>query len=190
MMDQDRQIRLCDAVEYLGFPTTYCFHNALHDAVYTAIVGSWLGEGRALAEPPPKLPKPRRRRWVFSQEAFPLQPKLRVGPFPTHKAALNARGSRKPLCPICQFKGLVSTWYYTTPHTCYGPFRCPEHGAFLSRLTLSPAEDESWSGRLAVPTLTPEVLTEFEAAFAANIHTCRSGSRKRKNRRFSRRPKP
>lgn len=184
MMDQGRQIRLCDAVEYLGFPTTYCFHNALNDAVYTALIGSWLGEKRALAEPPPKLPKPRRRRWVFSEEVYPPQPKQRVGPFPTPKAALNAKGSRKPLCPLCHGKGLVNAWYYTEPRTCYGPFRCPEHGAFLSRLTLSELDDGTWVGRLAVPVLTEGVRADFERAFTANLHTCRSNGKKRKKRRW------
>jgi len=190
MMAQDRQIRLCDAVEYLGFPTPFCFHNALHDAVYTALIGGWLGEKRALAEPPPKLPKPRRRRWVFCDTPFPPQPQWRVGPFPARKAALNARGSRKPLCPLCRGKGLVSTWYYTQPDVCYAPFRCPEHGAFLSRLTLSPLDDGTWVGQLAVPVLTAETLAAFEAAYAAERHLCRSAKKRKKRRWYPKRSTP
>jgi len=46
-------------VDYLGIPAVYDFHNALYDALYTALTGEWLRE-EDLADVP--APKPKRER--------------------------------------------------------------------------------------------------------------------------------
>ena len=184
MLGQDRQIRLCDAAAYLQIPAPFCFHNALHDALYTAMVGEWMGEERALAEKPPKDPKhrPRKRHWEFTRSQFPRQPRRGTGPFSTVAAVLDAKVSRRPACPHCGKKCWVNLWYFSQQDVYYGPFRCAEHGAFLSRLTVEPLDDGKWRGRLTVPFITPQLLEAFEKAANANCHPCRASDRKRKKR--------
>ena len=191
LLDPGRQLRLCDAVEYLKIPAPFCYHNALNDALYAAMVGAWLGDALAFVEKPPKVKKrrTRKRRWSFAQAVFPPQPRHRVGPFETVDTVLNARASRKPSCPVCRKRDTVHLWYFAQPGVYYSPFRCPEHGRFLCRLTLAQLEDGRWRGRLAVPAITPELLREFDRAADGSVHNCKmTGRRKRKKRRRRRKP--
>lgn len=48
-------------VDYLNIPAIYDFHNALYDALYTAIVGEWL-RAEDLDFEPQKRKRPKRRR--------------------------------------------------------------------------------------------------------------------------------
>lgn len=48
-------------VEYLGLPDVFDYHNALNDAVYTALVGTWLRQEDLEFEPPKRVKRPRRR---------------------------------------------------------------------------------------------------------------------------------
>ena len=85
---EGRQVALWRAVEYCGIPDCFSFHNALYDAVYTAVLSRWLTEEDLLWQPPKasarKLP-------ALSRLAFQPQPRTRVGPFPTARAALSSR---------------------------------------------------------------------------------------------------
>ena len=49
-------------VDYLNIPAIYDFHNALYDALYTAIVGEWL-RAEDLDFEPQKRPRPKRRHY-------------------------------------------------------------------------------------------------------------------------------
>ena len=49
-------------VDYLGIPDVFDFHNALYDAMYTALVGAWLRQ-EDLDYELPKRTKRRRRRF-------------------------------------------------------------------------------------------------------------------------------
>lgn len=187
MLGQDRQIRLCDAVAYLQIPSPFCFHNALHDALYTAMVGEWMGEERALAEKPPKAPKrrPRKKHWQFAKSQFPRQSRRRVGPCRTVEALLDKKNSRAMVCPVCGKQCWVTLWYFFRPDVYYGPFRCSEHGTFLSRLTVSAADDGMRKGCVAIPAITVQLLETFEKAAGANRCPCKASDRKRKKRRFT-----
>ncbi len=99
---------------------------------------------------------------------------------------LNARNSRKPVCPLCGAQGSVAHWYYAagnqvTPRQYYAVFSCPQHGRFLCRLTLTPMENGEWQGRRAVPSITPELVQEYEQALRGKVHECK-GPVKRKGR--------
>ena len=89
-----RSIALYRAVEYCGIPDCLDCHNALGDAVYTAIIGEWIPRD-TLQE---ALPSRVRR---LAQDGFPPQPRRRVGPFPSWEAALDSRDSRRAGCPQC-----------------------------------------------------------------------------------------
>ncbi|MBQ7713930.1 MAG: exonuclease domain-containing protein [Oscillospiraceae bacterium] len=51
-------------VDYLGIPEVFEFHNALYDAMYTALVGAWLRQEDLDYAPPKRVkrPPPRRRQ--------------------------------------------------------------------------------------------------------------------------------
>ena len=72
---EGRQVALWRAVEYCGIPDCFSFHNALYDAVYTAVLSRWLTEEDLLWQPSKaaarKLP-------ALSRLAFQPQPRTRV----------------------------------------------------------------------------------------------------------------
>ena len=82
------------AAEYCGLPLIYEFHNALHDALYAALITAWLTESSLLPTAPRTEAKHKRRRGVkFSRETYPKQPRQKITPLPSRK-----RGSRRPTC--------------------------------------------------------------------------------------------
>lgn len=179
-----QNVALSRAVEYCGIPDVFTFHNALNDAMYTALVSAWTGpdilallalskEARRLAGTPP----------------FPPQPPRQAGPYAAPQAALNSRGCRRQACPLCGGSVWVRRWYPAGDGRYYADFRCREHGAFLCRLTLSPTESGRWQADLAVPAVTPELLEDFDRALRAGSVSCKGGKR-RKGRRWFRRSRP
>lgn len=182
-----QQVALWRAVEYCGIPDLFDFHNALYDAMYTAVVAQWLTP-EALAYRPERreklrrLPSPR-----LSKVPFSKQPRRRVGPLPTPEDILNARIGRHPVCPVCGRTGSVSRWSFVptkkgeVPLVYYAVFRCGEHGRFLCRMTLASREDGTWLGRRSVPSITPELAREYSAARQGGTHICRGEGRKRRH---------
>ena len=130
----------------------FTFHNALNDAMYTALLTAWVGPNTLSL-----LTLPKEVRRLADSPEFPPQPRRRVGPYPSLMAALNGRSSRRLACPLCGEPIWVRHWYTAAPDRYYADFRCRAHGSFLCRLTLSPMEGGQWQGRLAVPEVTPEI---------------------------------
>lgn len=182
-LETDRQLALWRAAEYCGLPDIFDFHNALNDALYTALIGGWLTPELLVCEPDPPGAVLK-----LSALPFPPQPRQKVGPFFTPEEVLNAKNSRKPLCPLCGQKGCVLRWYALPVgrdervRTYFGLFSCPEHGRFPCRLTLSRTEAGLWRGRRTVPVVTPEVERDCAAALRGEVHVCK-GNRKRRRRR-------
>ncbi len=186
LLETEQQIALWRAAEYCRIPDTFEFHNALYDALYTALVGAWLTPEALAYRPPPKLR--RRPALRLSRLPFPRQPRQKVGPFPTPAQVLDAKLSRKPACPLCGQTGCVTQWRFPAlgkdniPQQYYAVFSCPEHGRFLCRLALARLEDGTWRGRRFVPELTPELILEYDAALRGGVHVCKAGKRKRRRR--------
>ena len=174
LLGTTQRIALYRAVEYCGIPDCLDCHNALNDAVYTAVIGEWLSadELRLCALP--------RRIQRLSTSEHVMQIRRRVGPFSTLDALLNARDSRKVFCPHCGRRISVSTWYYNTVHQYYADFCCPEHGWFVCRLNASRREDGSWRGRLTVPAVTPKLKREFYEATKCDCYICKTRALQRK----------
>ena len=175
-------VALYRAVEYCGIPDSFTYHNALNDAMYTALVSAWISP-----EALPMLGYAKEVRRLAEGPAFPPQPRRQVGPYPTPQAALNGRAARRQVCPLCGEPVWIRRWYSSSPDRYYADFRCRTHGSFLCRLTLSPTADGQWQGRLAVPGVTPALLREFDGAFHAVTVDCKGGNKRRKKRR--RRPR-
>lgn len=177
LLGTEQQIALYRAAEYCGIPTPFTFHNALNDAVYTAMIGGLLTPDLLVMQSVP------RKIRKLAQARFPRQPKRRVGPFSAPRAALDHRTSRRFACPVCGTAAWVREWHYSDPRRCYALFQCPEHGDFLCRLTLSPFENGSWRGTLAVPEITPAVLLDFNTAVNATRYACKGKSHSKRRRR-------
>lgn len=171
-----QQVALWRAVEYCGIPDIFDYHNALCDALYTAVIGEWLTPDSLIQQPAGR--KKRKASPRLSRLTFPRQPRRKIGPFLSCEEILNARASRQPACPVCGKTGGVSRWSYAEPkqtgeaRTYYSAFRCAEHGRFLCRLTLSPTEGGGWVARRTVPAITPEVMREYEAARQGGVFFC------------------
>lgn len=173
-----QNVALSRAVEYCGLPDSFTFHNALNDAMYTALVSAWTGpETLALLE----LSKEARR--LADTALFPPQPPRQAGPYATAQAALNGRGCRRQLCPLCGASLWVRRWYPAGNGGYYAEFRCPSHGRFPCRLTLSATDSGQWQAVSAVPAVTPELLTDFDRALLAGSVPCKGGKGRKKRRR-------
>lgn len=178
-----RRIALYRAVEYCGIPDCLDCHNALSDAVYTAVVGEWVPADslRLCAKP--------RRIQRLCDAPHTVHVRRRVGPFSTLDAALNARDCRKVSCPCCGKRIGIGAWYSGAEHQYYADFNCPEHGWFLCRLKISRRENGAWRGRLTVPELTDELKREFYLATKGERYVCqpRASRRRRYGTRRNRR---
>ena len=179
------QVALQQAIAERGIPARDAFHNALHDAMYTAAVSAWIPEKAltCLAEEKAGRKVPR-----FSDLTFPPQPRRRAGPFQTVQALLNSRAVRQVNCPVCGEKLWIRRWAGPLGQRYYAAFRCPEHGRFLCRATLAAGEDGQWRARLAVPAAGPAQVEEYRQALEQGSALCRSGGAGK--RRRSRRKKP
>ena len=159
-----RRIALEQAAEYCGLPLIYEFHNALHDALYAALITAWLTESSLLPTVPRAEAKHKRRRGVkFSRETYPKQPRQKITPLPEREQLLNSRQARIVPCPLCRQPGAVESWY-PQGDVYYGVFRCENHGLFPVRMSVVHREDGSWQGRRVVPPLTDPERAAFAAA--------------------------
>ena len=129
-----------------------------------------------------------RPRWTlcYLLHPCPEQPARSAGPFPSLAAGLNAKGSRRARCPVCGEPFLIQTWQFCREGTYYADLPCRQHGHFVARLTLSAPEEGRWTGELAVPSPTPELLRDFGLARRGEVHLCRGGRRNRRRRRGKR----
>lgn len=180
----DQQIALWRAVEYCKIPDVFTFHNALNDALYTAILGEWLTREALAWEPVPAQRK--RRRVSLKLSALPFEPPMEktVGPFQTAEMARDARESRRPACPVCGKTGCVGQWRLDPEsggRRCFSIFSCQAHGRFLCQMVLRQREDGQLQGQLTVPPAGPELIRDYLKACQGEQHVCRrSGKRRRR----------
>lgn len=164
-------VALHRAVDYCGIPAPFTYHNALNDAVYTAMVTGWIGE-EALA----LLALPKEIRRLRNVPPFPPQEDRPAGGFSSLQNALNSRAFRRQLCPLCKEASWVRRWYTADLGHYYADFRCHTHGKFVCRLQLTSVAGTQWQGVLSVPPVTPELLQEFTTAIQTASVPCKSGS--------------
>lgn len=177
-----RRIALEQAAEYCGLPLIYEFHNALHDALYAALITAWLTESSLLPTAPRTEAKHKRRRGVkFSRETYPKQPRQKITPLPEREQLLNSRQARIVPCPLCRQPGAVESWY-PQGDVYYGVFRCENHGLFPVRMSVVHREDGSWQGRRVVPPLTDPERAAFAAARENEPFHCTREKAKRRRR--------
>ena len=175
-------IALWRAVDYLRIPYVFDYHNALNDAMYTALVAAWLRREDLDYVPPPR--KPRRRREHFSTRPFTPAAE-RVGPFAGEAEARNDRRSRTCACPVCGVGVTLSAWYGEAGGPFYAPFSCREHGRFLCRLRLEADGEALYAERETLPP-SPELAEAYQAARSKGTipcHRLREAPQPKKKRR-------
>lgn len=181
-------IALHRAAEYCGLPTVFTFHNALNDAVYTALLTAWLDQDTlALLEVPKEI------RRLLNSPPFPPQPERSVGPYGSVSSALNSRSARRQSCPLCGETVWARQWFSPEQSRYYADLRCKTHGSFLSRLVLHPGDNGQWLGQLVVPERTASLLMDYDRAVQQGAVPLKSRrpDRRRKRRRFpAKKPAP
>jgi len=181
-VNTNQGVALCRAVEYCRIPTPFTFHNALNDAVYTALVSAWITEDTLTLI---ALPKEIRR--LMKSPPFPPQSYRQSGPYTSLQSALNSRDFRRQVCPICGDPIWVRRWYTSDLDRYYADFRCRTHGSFLCRLALSSTVVGLWQGFLSVPPITAPLLQEFSTALHTASVSCKGRHRKKYSHRSSHR---
>ena len=111
------------------------FHNAVHDAYYTALVFQKLPDGEAVLmykETPKKLVHVNRR-----------DPKMRNQKrYGSLAAAFESEDACEAPCPMCKQKTVKDGVYIRQAGNKYiGLLTCPDHGAVLAQLNLALQED-------------------------------------------------
>ncbi len=111
------------------------FHNALHDAYYTALVFSRLPDKEAVlryAQQPRRLLHVERNRRLRSP----------AGAYGTISAALLSEAAQQPKCPMCgQRSNLEAPYVPQSPDKYVAIANCKSHGSLFSRLRFALMED-------------------------------------------------
>ena len=157
-----RRLALENAVAYCGIPEVFEYHNALHDAMYAALVSGWI-KPEAVEEPKQEKACRVRGRSRTTLE-YPKQARQRTECCPAREDVLNSRSARFVTCPICQRRGTVSCWYPQGKELYYGTFCCEEHGRFPVRMAVVQRKDGQWQGRRTVPQVTEQERSALRSA--------------------------
>ena len=127
------------------------FHNALHDAYYTALVFA------KLPDPAAVLKYPQQPRKLTHQERG-HRARIKGESFPNAQAALSSDPAAKPRCPICGKETKLEEEGYVkqTAGKYLGLSKCPSHGDMLTRIRLQRADDGNCLMSLSVMKATAQ----------------------------------
>ena len=180
MMRIGDRVALAGVVDYCGIPTPYCFHHALYDALYTAMLAEKLLGHPLLADVEVEARhRARRRRKKAAVKPSGARP---VGPFLSREAALNSRDCRRLPCPICGRVQWVQEWRQIDG-TVYTRLKCPDHGRYFYRLQLCCDGTGSWTALREAFQPDLPFRRAFRACEGENILRCTVNRRRRKRRR-------
>jgi inhibitor of KinA sporulation pathway (predicted exonuclease) len=156
--DTNQQYSLKSAIEACELEAALTFHDASHDAMYTAMIGKWM---LAKYQTLPDIAEIDR---VFAQRAEEKRQALLAeaarlaaeaveqgepvatwdcGPFPTAIACASSREARLLLCPECNNKMYHINYFPVDGGKHFiAKARCSEHGTFFTLLTLRQEADQ------------------------------------------------
>lgn len=166
----DQSIALHRAVEYCLIPDSFTFHNALNDAVYTALLSAWVDPDSLSF-----LALPKEIRRLSKAPVFPPQPSHTAGPYVSLNTALSGKATRRQACPICGEPVWVRKWFTDDRKHFYGDLRCKTHGSVVCRLSLSLDAQGHWVGDVTIPQITPALLTSYHHAIQGTSISCVKG---------------
>ena len=127
------------------------FHNALHDAYYTALVFA------KMPDPAAVLKYPQQPRKLTHQERG-HRARIKGESYPNAMAALTSEHAVKPRCPICGKETVLEEGGYVKQSAgkYLGLSRCQSHGDMLTRIRLQRAEDGNCLMNLSVLKATAQ----------------------------------
>lgn len=175
-------VALHKAVEFCQIPDCFDYHNALNDAMYTAIVSEWVDES-ALS-----IRLNTAHCMELLSKAFPVPPRKRSERMESVSAVLNNGAMRNIKCPVCGEVCRVWDWCSNDERRFYSVFRCHKHGRFLCRLTVT-YDGELYRGCCSVPEVDMQELHYYQLAHQTKHYPCATTARRSKRRRKSRRRK-
>lgn len=186
MVGADRCIALEQAVSYCAIPEVFSYHNALNDALYTALVGEHLSAESLIAPPPkPKVKaQPKARRTVYPPLPRAVKP-MKMS-FSGKLHALNNARLRSVPCPVCGVAMSVTQWFPTEGDAFLASLSCRRHGKWLCRLCVREQKSGWWQAERTLLEPTEEALSAFAAAQKGEPIRCVSSARRRKQRRHLR----
>ena len=155
--DSNQQFALKTAIEQCGLEADLTFHDASHDAMYTALIGKWMlarfGQlpdldevnrifaQRAEEKRQALLAEAARMAQALTQETEPLE-QWEGGPFPTAIACASSRDARLLTCPACQNKLYHINYYPVGGELQFAArARCSQHGPVYTILTVHEEAD-------------------------------------------------
>lgn len=175
-------LALYKAVEFCHIPDCFDYHDALADAMYTALVSEWVDEGTLELSRGKTVP----RSMEMTGKTFETPPAKYSEYFTNRHDVINCDDMRIVNCPICGAKHSIGEWFSNDRRRYYAAFRCHGHGRFICRMTIV-KKDDLIRGRLAIPQMTPKELHSFQVAKNAKHYLCSATlgliAQKRKNKR-------
>ncbi len=193
-----RAFALSAAVEYCQIPELFEYHNALHDALYTALVGEVMGHSALDIQPVPYgeieggPKKPRRESEPLNgiapgmddekleellaelvQQTLVQEKTWTAGPCAIAKPIPDMARARRPACPVCKRRWLIGRWFTSDKLVYYNVVTCRDHGKFLAQLSLA-QEGKDWFGILSMPEAGQEELVGFVRAYRGQSVKCKT----------------
>lgn len=178
------------AAAYCRIPETFDFHNALYDALYTALVGEFLRPEEVL-EARCKPGEPAKKAKTVTRLGLPRKKRgLWYGPFAAQEGVLNSRACRRGECPRCGRVQRAADWASDDGRYFYAQLTCPIHGPYILRLETAWDKKKRLWGYPEVGEATPSNLALLDQARAAGTAPCKPSrpARRRRRRRRGRKP--
>lgn len=175
-------VALHKAVEFCQIPDCFDYHDALNDAMYTAIVSEWVDES-ALS-----IRLNTAHCMEFLSKSFPVPPRKRSERMESVTAVLNSGAMRNIKCPVCGEVCRIWDWCSNDERRFYSVIRCRQHGRFLCRLTVT-CDGELYRGCCSVPEVDMEELHYYQLAHQAKHYPCAASVHRARRRRKPRRRK-
>ncbi|MBR2666717.1 MAG: exonuclease domain-containing protein [Oscillospiraceae bacterium] len=186
------------AAAYCNIPDSFTFHNALYDAMYSALIGVMLPDRAMKAAICPVKGKekpvddPWRRPVKGSKggkgrRQEPALEQYEYGLCTSPEQALRSRACRRTHCPVCGAVQCICQWRSADDVRYYAKFSCPEHGTFLLQLELRQKKN-GCQARLSILAPTDRSRALFRAAGKVRRIDCGALPRRRSRRKGAPRP--
>ncbi len=179
------QKSLQSAMEHFGIEQTRVAHDALGDAYNTALVCSHLDMESGVAHYDESV-------HLLSLHTHGNSPSGEEGPEPLEHVTFNGYNSREAVfssseaagakCPECAQALSLGRWVTQGDRRYMSLGSCPEHGNYLVRLKLRPAEDGSWTVNRIVYAADSKLETFYKSKASQGRHR---GRRRRRAARES-----
>lgn len=182
-------LALYKAVEFCHIPDCFDYHDALMDAMYTALVSEWVDEEMLALSRGTKAPI----SIATAGKRYGTPPPKYSQYFSNRHDIINSDDMRMVNCPVCGAKHTIGEWCSNDGRRFYGAFRCAEHGRFICRMTVT-KKDKLMRGCLTMPQMTRKEMHNYQVAKNAKHYLCSATlsliAQKRKNKKKNRAAEP